>query len=107
MEESEDDEEIDEDDMMGDSVSYPLSTCHFSEIQADVHQTKVTTPSAKRRRDKADAKKAATAARKADISEIGKRRSAIEGAKVSFFARHWRPRYLFRRKADSTSLPIR
>ncbi|KAI9632312.1 SNF2 family N-terminal domain-containing protein [Dioszegia hungarica] len=61
--EEDEDEIMDEDDMMGDPAT--------------------VTPSAKRKRDQADAKKAATAARKADISEIGKRRSAVEDAKFA------------------------
>lgn len=43
-------------------------------------------PSLKRRQDEADAKRSAKAARKADISEIGKRRTDVEKARVCLFS---------------------
>ncbi|ORY25274.1 putative chromatin remodelling complex ATPase chain [Naematelia encephala] len=58
------DELLDEDDMVG----------------AD---SKKATPSAKKRADQASAKKAANAERKANIGEIGKKRGAIEQAKLA------------------------
>lgn len=50
---------------------------------ANIQQPKIT-PSAKRRADQATAKKVATAERKAQISEIGKKRTAVEEKKVAF-----------------------
>ena len=75
------DELLDEDDMVGSSVS--IDSLYSSEVVGgtDYVQHK-TTPSAKRRADQALAKKTANAERKANISEIGKKRTAVEEKKV-------------------------
>ena len=73
------DDELEEDELTATPVRTSLQIIMKELI---VQSKPKNTPSANRRAQEASAKKAATAERKAQVAEIGKKRGAIEQARV-------------------------